>query len=101
MWRESLDVLGFFRQQAVRNEKREVCVDMAGGFDSLVQILLNQLPDREPVRPDGHAALDLRVIRELRPAHDIQIPTRKVHRARRDLGDEGLRLVSLVFRHLY
>ena len=57
-------------------------------LDLAVERLLNQLPDGIAVRPDDHAALDRRVVGELRAADDVEVPAREVLRARRDFGDE-------------
>ena len=84
--REPLDVFLLLHQEACRNEEREVGVDVAGRLEATVQPLLDQLPDRVAVRPDRHAALDLGVVGELRPPHDIEIPAGKVLGLRRDLG---------------
>ena len=53
-----------------------------------IERLLNQLPDRVAVRPDDHAALDRRVVGELRAPDDVEVPPREVLRAGRDFGDE-------------
>jgi len=95
--REPFDVLGFLVEQAFRYEQREVRVDVAGGLDPLVEGLLDQLPDGVAVRPDDHAALDRRVVGELRPPDDVEVPLREVLRARRDFGDE--RVFLWLFRH--
>ena len=84
--RKSLDVLLLFHQQAGRDEQREVSVDVARRLEAAIEPLLNQLPDGVAVRPDGHAALDLGVVRQLRPPDDIEIPAGEVLRLRRDLG---------------
>ena len=56
--REALDVLRLFHQQALRDEEREVRIDVARGLEALVESLLHQFPDRVPVWTDDHAPLD-------------------------------------------
>ena len=85
--REPFDVLLLLHQEARRNEQRKVGVDVAGRLEPLVERLLDQLPDRIAVRTDRHAALDRRVIGELRAPDDVEIPLREVLRLRRDLRD--------------
>ena len=58
-----------------------------------VERLLDQLPDRVAVRPDDHAALDGRVVGQLRAADDVEIPAGKVLRAGSDFGDERVGFV--------
>ena len=88
--REPLDVLGLAHQQALGNEQRKVRVDVAGRLEPAVERLLDQLPDGVAVRPDHHAALDGRVVGQLRAPDDVEVPAREVLRLRRDLGDERL-----------
>ena len=72
--REAFDVLRLLHQQALGNEQREVRVDVAGRLEPRVERLLDQLPDRVAVRPDDHAALDRRVVGQLRAADDVEVP---------------------------
>ncbi len=90
--RKAFDVLRFLVQEAFGNEQREVRVHVAGRLDPRIERLLNQLPDRVAVRPDDHAALDRRVVGQLRAADDVEVPAREVLRARRDFGDERVGL---------
>ena len=76
--REALDVLRFLVQQALRDEQREVRVDVPGALELGVERLLNQLPDGVAVRANDHAALDGRIIGELGAPDDIEVPLRKV-----------------------
>ena len=54
--------------------------------------LLDQLPDGVAVRPDRHAALDRRVVGELRAPDDVEVPPREVLGLRRDLGHQRVLL---------
>ena len=38
---ESFDVIGFFFEERLRDEQREVCVDVSGRFEQIVQRALN------------------------------------------------------------
>ena len=86
--RKALDVLGLAHQQAFRDEQRKVGVDVAGRLEPSIERLLDQLPDRIAVRTDDHAALDRRVVGELRLPNHVEIPLREVLGLRRDLGDQ-------------
>ena len=86
--REALDVLRLPHQEALGNEEREVRVDVPGRLEAAVEPLLHQLPDRVAVGPDHHAALDGRVVGQLRAPHDVDVPAAEVLRLRRDLGWE-------------
>ena len=97
---EPLDVFLLLHQQTRGDEEREVRIDMARRLEAAVEPLLDQLPDRVAVRPDGHAALDLGVVGELGPPHDIEIPTGKVLGLRSDLGHHRLFLPALAVFHV-
>ena len=56
--REAFDVLGFFLQEALRNQQREVHVLMAGGLEAVVELALQCFPDGLAVGLDDHAAFD-------------------------------------------
>ena len=58
----------------------KVRVDVAGRLEAIVELPLDVLPDRVAVRPDDHAALDRRVVGQLRLADDIQIPAGEIGR---------------------
>ena len=93
--RESFDVLGFFVEQAFRNEQREIGVDVAGRLDLAIEGLLNELPDRVAIGPDYHAALHRRIVGQLRAADHVEVPAREVLRTGRDFGDERFGFVGL------
>ncbi len=76
--RKALDVLGLLRQEALRDEQREVRVHVTGCLDAGIQKVASVLPQRVAVGTDDHAALDRRVVREFRPSNDVDIPTREV-----------------------
>ncbi len=86
--RKPLDVLRLALEEALGNEQRKVRVHVTGSLDPIVQGPLQQLPDGVAVGPDHHASFDRRVVGQLRPAHDIQVPAREILRARRDFRDE-------------
>src|SRR2546430_16971149 len=62
---EPLDVLGFLREEAHRDEQREVGVLVAGRLEHGIQGVLHQLPDAVAMRPDHHTAAHRRVVRQL------------------------------------
>ncbi len=93
--REALDVLRFLHEEALGDEQREVRVDVPGCLEQPVETLLDPLPERVAARPDDHAALDRRVVGQLRVADDVDVPRREILGLRRDLLDQRL----LVVRH--
>ena len=78
--RKPLHVLRLPREEALRDEQREVGVLVAGVLEHLVQGPLHLLPDGIPVGPDDHAATDRAVIGELRPGDDLIVPGAEVSR---------------------
>ena len=84
--REPFHVLRLAHQQALRDEEREVRVDVTGGLEAPVQPLLDQLPHRIAVGPDHHAPLDRGVVGQLGAADDVDVPAAEVLRLRRDFG---------------
>src|SRR5262245_925904 len=79
---EALHVLGFLHQERLRDQQREVGVDVAGGLDALVESALNGLPQCVAGRlEDDAAAYDLGVIGQIGAWKDIQIPLRVILRA--------------------
>ncbi len=56
--REAFHVLGFLLQKALRDQQRKIDVLMAGGFEAVVKLALQQLPHSVAVGLDDHAALD-------------------------------------------
>ena len=92
--REAFDMLGLAHDQALGNEQREVRVDVPGLLEAPIEILLNQLPDGVAVRTDDHAALDRRVVGQLRAPDDVQIPAGEILGLTGDLGDEIFRLFA-------
>ena len=57
-------------------------------LEPLVELLLDQFPDRIAVRADDHAAFDRRVVGQFRLANDVEIPAREVLGLGCDLGNE-------------
>ena len=72
--RKAFHVLGLFSQEAHGNQQRKVRVDVARRLEAPVQLPLDRFPDRIPFGPDCHAALDWRVVRELRGLNHVEIP---------------------------
>jgi hypothetical protein len=95
--REPFDVLGFLVEQALGDEQRKIRVHVAGRLDAAIQRLLDQLPDRISVGADHHAPFDGRIVCELRPPDDIEVPAREILRLRGDFGDEGRGAATLGF----
>src|SRR5690242_5810777 len=83
--RKSLDVLRFLVEKALRNEKRKVCVAMAGLLEHVVERTLHPLPDPVAVRPYHHATAHRRVVGELRAQHNLVIPGAEIVGACRQL----------------
>jgi hypothetical protein len=84
--REALHVLGFTREEALRNEKRKVGVLVAGLLEHRVERSLHLLPDRVAVGPDDHAAADRTVVGQLGLHDQLVVPGAEVGGA----GREGL-----------
>ena len=51
-------MLGFFLQKALRDQQREINILVAGGFEAIVKLALEQFPDRIAIGFDDHAAFD-------------------------------------------
>jgi hypothetical protein len=79
---ETLDVVRFLLQEALRNEEGKVGVLVAEGLDPSVGLGLKIFPDRVSIRADDHAALDRAVVGKLGLEDNIEIPLGKVHRGR-------------------
>ena len=45
---EAFDVLGFLGEKTLRNQQREIGVDVAGLLEPPIEIALDRLPDGEP-----------------------------------------------------
>src|SRR5262249_26116188 len=75
---KALDVLGLTRHVGLRDEEREIRVLMPGFLEHAVERLLHVLPQGIAVRPDDHAALDARVLGELRLCNDVVVPGREI-----------------------
>src|SRR5262249_47497260 len=71
---ETLDVLCFLTQKALRNEQWEVGVARAGPLDAAVQFVAQRLPDCEPVRPKHDTSAHRRVIRQFSTQDDVVVP---------------------------
>jgi hypothetical protein len=76
--RETFDVLGLAHQQALGNEQREVRIHVPGGLEAVVELTLDELPDRIAIGADDHAAFHGRVVGQLRLPDDIQVPLGEV-----------------------
>ncbi|MGA2905724.1 MAG: hypothetical protein ABSD98_18015 [Candidatus Korobacteraceae bacterium] len=78
-------MLGFLVQKALRDKHREVVVLMAGGFEAVVQLALQQFPDSVAVGLDDHAALDdLRRLGHVALQDNVLVPGCKILSARSD-----------------
>jgi len=83
--RESFDVFGFLLEEALRNQEREIDVLVTGGLEAIVELTLEQLPDRISIGFDDHAAFDdLGRLGHVSLEDDILIPSGKVLAARGD-----------------
>ncbi len=83
--RESLDVLGFLVQETLRDQQREIDILMAGGFEAIVELALQQFPDGVAVGLDDHAAFDdFGRLRHVALENDVLIPGGEVLGAGRD-----------------
>ena len=77
--REAFDVLGFLMQKALRDQQREIHVLVAGGFEAVVELALQQLPDRVAVGLDDHAALDdFRGLGHVALQNNVLVPGSKI-----------------------
>ena len=85
---KAFDVLGFFFEEAQRDEEREVGVDVSGRLEHGVQLALHVLPNPPAPRFDDHAAADIGIFREIGGLDDLLIPFGKVVGAGR--SDSGL-----------
>ena len=72
--REPFHVLGFFLQEALGDQEREVGVLVPGFLEHPVEGLLHAFPERISAGADDHAAFDGRVVRKFRLKDDIDIP---------------------------
>ena len=98
--REAFDVLGLLVEQALGDEQWKIRVDVTGRLDSAIQRLLNELPNRVPVRADNHAPFDGRIVGQLRTPDDIEVPAREVLRLRGNFGDERVGFIAFVCHRL-
>ena len=71
---EAFDVLRFLGQETQRNQQWEIGVDVAGLFESAVEIALDGFPDGVAFGADDHASFDRSVIRELGGFDDVEVP---------------------------
>ena len=84
--REALDMLRLPLQKGVRDEEREIGIDVSGPLERVVEVSLHGLPDRVARRPDDHAAPDRGVVRQLRGPDDIEVPLRIIDTPRSDVA---------------
>jgi len=82
---KALDVLGLAGQKALRNQQREVGIDVAQLLELAIENALDVLPDRVPVGPDHHTAARGAVIGQFRGLDDVLIPSAVVFAALGDL----------------
>jgi hypothetical protein len=81
--RKALDVLGFLMQKALRDQHREVVILVAGGFEAVVELALQQLPHSVAVGLDDHAAFDdFRRLGHVALQNDVLVPGCKILSAR-------------------
>ena len=76
-----------------RDEKWKVGVDVAGGFEPVIEFALHFLPDGIAVWLDDHATAHGGMFGEIGAFDDIEVPLRIILAARRDavgLGGVGL-----------
>ncbi len=78
--REALDVLGFFFEEALRDEQREIGVFMAGFLKTAIQPIPDAFPQLIAVGLDDHAAAHGRIVGQVGFLHDIGIPSGKIFR---------------------
>ncbi len=79
---EALDVLRLPREEALRDEEREVGVLVAGVLEHLVERLLHLLPDGVAVGPDDHAPPHRAVVGQLGAGDELVVPGAEVGRPR-------------------
>jgi len=77
--REALHVLRFFFQEALRDQQRQINVLVAGGFEAIVELALDDFPHGVPVGLDHHAALDdFGRLGHVALEHNVLIPGREI-----------------------
>src|SRR4029078_11849702 len=64
-------------QQRVRHQEREGAVVVTGAPDAHVDLVSEQLPDREAVRLDDHRAADVAVLGQAGLLDDVGVPLRE------------------------
>ncbi len=85
---ESLHVLGFFFQEALGDEQREVGVAVAGVFETLVERALDVFPDGVAPGLDHHASAHRGSLGQVGGTHHLLVPLGVVFGSCR--GDGGL-----------
>ena len=83
--REAFDVVGFLREEALRDEEREVGVDVPRRLEAPIEAVLEHLPDGIAMRLDDHAAAHRRVLGQVTGLDHVQIPLGIVVASRRDV----------------
>ena len=82
---EALHVFGLLLQEALRDQERKVAILVAGGFKSVIEFPLQQLPHGIAVRLNHHAAFDdFGGLRHVALQNNILVPRGKVLAAGRD-----------------
>ena len=71
---KALHMILFLLKKAFRNEHGHIDIFHARFLEPLVQLLLDQLPDRVAVGLDRHAALHARILDQLRLLHHVGVP---------------------------
>ncbi|OQB54976.1 MAG: hypothetical protein BWX98_02177 [Candidatus Aminicenantes bacterium ADurb.Bin147] len=86
---ESFDVLGFLLEEALRDEQREIGVDVTGGFDPEIQGFLDVFPNGVAVGSDDHHPFHRGIIGQLGFLDDFGVPAGKILALRGDLLDKS------------
>lgn len=82
---ESLNMILFLLEQALRDEQRHIYVLYTGLFKTAVKLLVDVLPDCVTCRFDDHAAFDRRIVNQLCFLNNIGVPLCKIFLHRGDL----------------
>ncbi len=85
--RKALHMILFALQKALGNKHGHIDVFVTGLLEASVHVRLHQLPNRVAVGTDNHAALDARIISQLRLFDNVGVPFCKILVAARDSLD--------------
>ena len=75
---EAFNVVGLAAEEALRNQKREVSVDMSGFLEHIVELTLHLFPDRISVGLDHHTAAHSALFGEIGLHDQLVIPLRVI-----------------------